>query len=87
MAGTSQKQRVFEMRTAKNNLDDIWDYVAKANPTMLGDIADVQRSRLREKDRPAGTCWACGRFAKGALIHESPGTAKCCKDCDAYKNT
>ncbi len=39
---------------------------------------------LKDKDRPVGECWACGRFAKGALIHESPGTALCCKGCDAY---
>ncbi len=50
------------------------------------DDADVRRGLLKDKDRPVGECWACGRLAKGALIHESPGTARCCIGCDAYKD-
>jgi hypothetical protein len=52
----------------------------------LGDICEVSRDKLNEQDRPAGECWACEKFAVKALIHESPGKAKCCIGCDAYKS-
>jgi len=68
---------------AKRVMSEVEDYLGDV-PT-LGDIAQVRRGTLKDKDRPVAECWACGRFAKGALIHESPGTAKCCKDCDAYR--
>ena len=64
-------------------LKDIWDYL-EGRPT-LGGVADGDRGIFRDKSRPKGICWACKRFAKGSLIEESPGTAKCCKGCDAYK--
>jgi len=66
-----------------DKLREVWDYF-KDDKQTLPDVADVSRSQLDEKDRPPGECWACNRFAKGALIHESPGYAKCCRDCDAY---
>lgn len=66
-----------------NPLQEVWDHCA-GKPT-LEDRTTIERGQLKEKDRPVGECRACGRFAKGAMIHESPGTAKCCIGCDAYK--
>ena len=64
-------------------LNEVWDYLNN-NPS-LGEITDVKRGALKDQDRPTGECWPCGKFADEAMIHESPGTAKCCQGCDAYK--
>ena len=72
-----------ERKKAAEGLKEVWDYL-KGNP-MLGDVASVRRGVLKDEDRPAGECWACGRFAEGAMLHEQPGTAECCKGCDAYR--
>ena len=69
----------------KSQLNEIFDYVKQNCGQQLGDIADVQRGALNEKDRPKGVCWPCSKLAKEAMLHESPGTAKCCIGCDAYR--
>lgn len=66
----------------EKDLNEVWDYL-RDNKT-LGDFASVGRGKLHEEDRPTGECWACRHFAQNAFIHESPSTAKCCIDCDAY---
>ena len=64
-------------------LKEVWDFLT--SKTTLGDIANVERGVLKDKDRPVGRCWACKKLATEAMTHESPGTAACCKGCDAYK--
>lgn len=63
--------------------ENVWGYLRKSET--LGDKCDVNRGVLDDADRPWGDCWACVEFADEALVHESPGTANCCKGCDAYK--
>ena len=65
-----------------NQLDDIWGYLDK-NKT-LDKTADITRGTLSNENRPRGVCVPCAFFFENAMIHESPGTAECCKDCDAY---
>ncbi len=60
---------------------EIWDYMSGA-PT-LGDVTEIEKGD--ERNRPPGECVVCEKFAKEALIHESPRTAKCCQGCDAEK--
>lgn len=64
-------------------LQEVWDFLAGNNN--LGDECDVNRGILNDADRPHGVCWACKKLAEEALIHEAPGTAECCKGCDAYE--
>lgn len=71
----------FDKVKEMKKLQDIWDYMK--NNTTLGDIASVKRGEIKGKYRPFGICYPCAKFAKEAMIHESPGTAKCCQDCDA----
>lgn len=70
---------------SEKTLSEIWDYLEGGQT--VGDIADVRRGEWNEKKnpRPNGVCRACKRFGKGALIHESPGTAKCREGCDAFE--
>ncbi len=68
----------------KRKLQEVWDHLNGSGNGTLGDVADVQQGQLDEKDRPVGVCWACGKFAENSFIHEQPGTAGCCKGCDAY---
>ena len=69
----------------KNKLNEVWDFMG-GNKT-LGDVAFAERGKLSEKTAQEmiarGECVACKKFAENALIHESPGTAKCCKGCPA----
>lgn len=66
-------------------LQDVWDYVKNNHEQSRGDIASVERGKLKDKDRPAGECWPCEKLANEGMIHEQAGTAECCKGCDAYK--
>ncbi len=72
-----------EQKKADKGLQEVWDYVGD-NPS-LEDLADGERGVLNDEDRPVGECWACGRFMEGAMIHEQPGTAECCRGCDAFE--
>ena len=65
-----------------DSLDGIWADL-EGHKT-LGDTANVNRGILRDEDRPHGVCWPCKKLAEEAMTHESPGTAECCKGCDAY---
>ena len=73
------------MAKKRKQLQDVWDYVEGGDYSSLGDVADIKRGPLKEKNRPVGECWPCKKFADEAFIHESPGTAGCCRGCDAYK--
>lgn len=68
-----------------NELKGVWDYLGDSKT--LGDISSVERGNISEetarKMRAKGECVACKKFADHALIHESPGTARCCIGCPA----
>lgn len=70
---------------SNKKLQDVWDHLG--GNESVGDTADVEKGVLRDEDRPQGVCWACNKFADGAFIHESPGSAQCCIGCDAYKTS
>jgi len=66
----------------KKQFQEIWDYCS--NGGTLGQNVNIKAGKLKNEDRPEGECWACKKFAEEAMIHESPGTAECCKECDGY---
>lgn len=69
----------------KKPLQDVWDYLGGS--PKLGDIAGVRRGKIKNKQAETmiarGDCVVCEKFAKEAMIHESPGKAKCCHGCPA----
>jgi len=71
-----------EQQRKAEGLQEVWDYL-DGDPT-FGDVANGGRGVLKDKDRPFGECWACAKLAKEGMIYEQPGTAECCKGCDAY---
>lgn len=66
-------------------LDDVWKHLE--GNQVFDDITEINRGELDEANRPFGKCWPCQHFVDNALINESPSTAVCCKDCDAYKES
>lgn len=68
-------------------LNEVWNYLKGNN--RFDSIADVKRGELTEKEakslRKHGICVPCQKFIDEALIHESPGTAKCCQNCECKK--
>ena len=68
-----------------SELQEVWDYLGD-NKTS-GDIASVERGVISEETAQEmiakGECVVCKKFANHALIHESPGTARCCIGCPA----
>ncbi len=64
-------------------LQNVWDHLARDKT--LAEVGEVNRGVLDDADRPHGVCWPCKKLADEAMFHESPGTAECCKGCDAYQ--
>lgn len=71
------------MAEKKKDLQEVWDYTKKHCGDSIGDLCNVERGTANENNRLPGECIVCKRFAASALIHEQPGTARCCRDCDA----
>ena len=76
------------MNTNKHNLDEVWDYVEGQGNPVLDDICSVERGEISDETADEmiarGQCVACRHFADNAMIHESPGHAKCCIGCPAH---